>query len=305
MTLLVGLVLAGMTAVAAEVWYVPGWNRTAETNGLAFARCTNTYANATCRFWGWDGDRLWGTAATNADLAATRLADELAATNAAFRAELTLVGHSLGGRLIARTLARLAERKITVGQAVLLAPAIPMDDADVLKMGAGSSDPVIVLVNPQDVVLKYVYKLAPGVESPSLGTNGMLKPGVNIAEYAVPPDITQKTNIEALWGKSEKVKRLCNHLAAFYFKELEKILAGVPSEDAQVRVVQDHVNLAWKTVDAGIWWDVMDTCGGWKLEKNRVTRHYRILDPSKRRVAWGRERVMRASFEKLKRQLAD
>ena len=296
------VLLPWASARAAEVWYIPGWMRTADTNGLAYASCTNVYRAATCRFRGWDGDCNWWTAAANADAEAARLAEEIAATNAAFRAELTLVGHSLGGRIIAHTLAHLARRGMTVRQGVMLAPAIPMREPDVQTMGGGSELPALVVMNPQDTVLKYIFTIS-GQESPSLGTDGTLKPVTNVVEYSVPATVTQDTSVDALWGKSESLKRLCNHLAPFYFTELEKILDGAPSTNVQVKVVQDKINVEWKTVDAGVWWNVMDACQGWKLEKNIVTYHYRILNPEKKRVAWGDEKAMRLSFKKIKAQL--
>ena len=300
--LVCGALLPWLPVCAAEVWYVPGWMRTADTNGMAYASCTNVYAASSCRFRGWDGDCNWWTAADNADREAVRLADEIADLDAATRAELTLVGHSLGGRIIAHTLAHLAKKGMKIRQGVLLAPAIPMRDPDVQKMGGGCDLPALVVMNPQDTVLKYIFTVS-GQEAPSLGTDGTLKPVTNVVEYAVPSTVTEDTAVDTLWGKSEHLKRLCNHLAPFYFTELEKILAGTPSANVQVKVVQDKINLEWKTLDKGVWWNVMDTCQGWKLEKNIVTRHYRILNPEKRRVAWGGEKEMRLSFKKIKAQL--
>lgn len=288
---------------AAEVWYIPGWMRTADTNGLAYASCTNVYAGATCRFRSWEGDCNWWSAVEHADQEGVRLAEEIAATNAEFRAGLTLVGHSLGGRIIARTLAQLQKKGLPIRQGVLLAPAIPMRDPAVQKMGGGCTQPAIVVMNPQDTVLKYIFTIS-GQESPSLGTDGTFKPVTNVVEYSVPSTITETTPIDRCWGKSESLKRLCNHLAPFYFTELEKILAGTPSTNVQVRVVQDKINVEWKTIDAGIWWNVMDSCAGWKLEQNIVTYHCRILNPDGKRVAWGNEREMRLSFKKIKAQLA-
>lgn len=296
------ILLSWASARAAEVWYVPGWMRTADTNGMAYASCTNVFRDTTCRFSGWDGDCNWWTAADNADKEGLRLAEEIAATNEAFRAELTLVGHSLGGRIIAHALAHLQKKGLKIRQGILLAPAIPMRDPDVQKMGGGCEQPALVIMNPQDTVLKYIFTIS-GQEAPSLGTDGTLKPVTNVVEYSVPSTVTEDTTVDALWGKSEGLKRLCNHLAPFYFTELEKILAGAPSTNVQVKVVQDKINLEWKTIDAGIWWDVMDTCQGWKLEKNIVTYHYRILNPEKKRVAWGGEKEMRLSFAKIRRQL--
>lgn len=295
--------LPWVSACAGEVWYIPGWMRTADTNGMAYASCTNVFAESVCRFKGWNGDCNWWTAADNADKEGVRLAEEIAARDDAFRSELTLVGHSLGGRVIAHALAHLAGKGVRIRQGVLLAPAIPMRDPDVQVMGGGCEQPVIVVVNPKDNVLKYIFTIS-GQEAPSLGTNGTPKPIPNVVEYACPANVTEETEVDALWGKSEHLKRLCNHLAPFYFTELEKIFAGTPSTNAQLLVVQDKINVEWKTLDAGIWWNVVDLCKGWKLEKNVVTYHYRILNPEKRRIAWGNEREMRASFRKLKAQLA-
>ena len=57
--------------------------------------------------------------------------------------------------------------------------------------------------------------------------------------------------------------------------------------------------MEWKVMDAGVWWDVLDTCDGWKLERNIVTGHCRIISPERKRVAWGSEAQMRVSFEKI------
>ena len=122
--------LPWVSACAGEVWYIPGWMRTADTNGMAYASCTNVFAESVCRFKGWNGDCNWWTAADNADKEGVRLAEEIAARDDAFRSELTLVGHSLGGRVIAHALAHLAGKGVKIRQGVLLAPAIPMRDPD-------------------------------------------------------------------------------------------------------------------------------------------------------------------------------
>lgn len=294
---------AAVSSVYGEVWYIPGWKRTTERDGLAYTSCTNVFKETQCRFWQWDGDHGWSKSAQIADVAAGRLADEIAATNAEFRSELVIVGHSLGGRIVARTLADLSRRGIKIAQGVMLAPAIPMADGDLSKMGGGCERPALVVVNPQDVVLKYGFDVANGGKDGSaFGMNGSPAALPNVVEYSVPKTVTGETKIDALWGKSETVKRVCNHLAAFYFTELTRILDGSPSSAAQVRVPQGKVNLEWKVIDGGVWWSVLDTFGGWKLERNVVTRHCRIVSPERKRVAWGSEKEMRRSFEKIRRQ---
>ena len=48
-TAIMAILAAGIAAAArAEVWYVPGWNRTTETNGLAYTACSNRSRNSDC-----------------------------------------------------------------------------------------------------------------------------------------------------------------------------------------------------------------------------------------------------------------
>lgn len=294
-------ILAG--GVRGEAWYVPGWMRTQEPEGGAWTSFTNALGTAETRFWSWDGDHRWSTAVAHADSAARRLADELRAMTPERRAKLTLVGHSLGGRIITRALNRIGAQGLTVRQGVLLAPAIPNGDPEVAGVGRGSSLPLILITNPQDVTLKYVYALAGGEGGRALGADGTVEALVNVEQYAVPADVTDTTEIADAWGRLDAVKRIANHHATFYFAELGRILDGEPSTNAQIRVPQDKVNVELKVVDAGIWWDILDTVQGWKLERNIITGHCRILDPERHRVAWGSEADMKDSFKTVRRQL--
>jgi len=299
---MLAVMMLALSVLGGEVWYIPGWNRTTETNGLAYASCVKVFNDSHCTFKGWDGDRGWWTAATNADVAATAFANEIAALPVEQRRDLTIVGHSLGGRIVARTLARLTDKNIKIKQGIMLAPAIQVKDPDVYKMGKASEQPVLLVVNPQDVVLKFIFTIS-GVKDPSLGADGSAVPLENVSEYSVPENITEETKVDALWGKSEALKRVCNHLAYFYFTELRRILDGKPSKNTQTRVVQGNINFEWKVMDKEIWWVVLDSWSGWKLERNRVTGHCRILNPHKRRMAWGSESEMRTAFAKIKLQL--
>lgn len=137
-----------------ETWYVPGWMRTSEPDGLAWNSFTNVFSTTENRFRKWDGDRFWPTAVKNADAEAVKLADEIRKMAENRRAHLTLVGHSLGGRILVRALAKLSLSGVKVRRGILLAPAIPADDIDLKRMG--SKEPMIVVSNPDDITLKYV-----------------------------------------------------------------------------------------------------------------------------------------------------
>ncbi len=291
------------TLKVSTIWYLPGWNRAEKADDLAYPACTSVFGEENCHFEPWQGDTLWPIALRNANTKVDELIARIAALSEAERKQLVLVGHSLGGRIVARTLAGLAKRKLKIHCGILLAPAIPMNDEAVSLMGEGSELPVLLIVNPQDLTLKYVYALASGEKAPSLGTDGALEPLSNVIEYAVSSNVTEEVKIDALWGQSETLKRICNHVATFYFEELRAILKGTPTAQAQIRVPQNMVNVEWLVLDAGIWWELLAEKDGWKLQRNKITRHCRILDPSKHRLAWGAEQEMRHSFNKVLSQL--
>lgn len=287
---------------ATTVWYVPGWMRTQEPRPEVMACVSNAFPGATIEYKSWDGDRLWPLALESADKEAWRLAFEAATLPKEERENLVIVGHSLGGRITARVLARLAEKGFKIRQASLLAAAIPSDDPDLRKMGDGSTLPVLAACNPDDITLRYVYALAGGEKGVAFGANGTLEKVTNVVEHVMPSDITKQVKIDADWAKVQFVKDIANHHEVFYFDMLRRILDG---EDVSQGVIvpQTLPTVELPVMDAGIWWDVVETCKDWKLERNKITGHARILDPKKVRKAWGSLDDLKKSFEKVKSQL--
>lgn len=45
-------------------------------------------------------------------------------------------------------------------------------------------------------------------------------------------------------------------------------------------------NLPTKTLGGTFFWETLDRRSGWKLQKNLITEHYRILDMENVRQAW-------------------
>jgi pimeloyl-ACP methyl ester carboxylesterase len=277
--------------------------RTKEPEELAWNSFTNVFSASETSFRKWDGNQLWPTAAKKADMEAEKLADEIKKMPEGRRARLTLVGHSLGGRIVARALAKLSLDGVKINRGILLAPAIPAQDVELEKMGLGSKEPLIVVANPDDITLKYIYTIAGGEDGPAYGASAAFKTPKNVKEVRVPEDITKNTVIDAFWGRFDAVKEIANHHASFYFEELSRVLDGKESKGVRVMVPQDKINFEWKVMDAGVWWDILDEKDGWKLERNIVTGHCRILNPGKVRVAWGEREKMGKAFKKVKSQL--
>ena len=284
-----------------EVWYVPGWLKTGEPEAgdETWTSFTKTFPGRRPRFHAWDGNGLWTTSRNNADTEAVRLAERIAAMGES-RTNLTLVGHSLGGRMVVRTLARLHEKGLRIRQGILLAPAIPNNDPDVEVMGFGSMLPVLNVCNPEDVTLRFIYRMAGGESAAALGAGGALTKNTNVVEQIVPAKIMKEAAVEAVWGRLDVARQIANHHVLFYFATVRCLFDGSLPEDDRVLIPQGKLNLELKVADAGIWWTVLASDRGWKLERNIITHHCRILDPSKRRVAWGQEGDMRRAFEKLR-----
>ena len=292
-----------MAIVAMSVWFIPGWLRAEKPASGVLDCVSNAFGNATVEFKQWDGDNIvWPLAVDSADKEAWRFAFEIATMPAEARASLTLVGHSLGGRIIARVLARLAEHGMKVRQAVLMGAAIPSTDPDLAKMGRASELPVLAVCNPDDITLRYIYATVGGEKGVAFGANGTLAPCENVVECVTPTNLTQEVDIGEKWAKSSVLKRIANHHEKFYIAYAARLLDG-EEPSGKVMVPQGFPTVEGRVMDSEVWWDVLDSAGGWKLERNKVTGHCRIIDPAKNRAACGREDEMRAAFAKVKRQI--
>ena len=60
-----------------------------------------------------------------------------------------------------------------------------------------------------------------------------------------------------------------------------------------------YPNIPMKTMGGHVMWNELAECKGWRLQKNMITQHCRILDPQDVRVAWGGDDAMLNLFRKL------
>ena len=228
-------------AMAATIMYIPGWLRCHEESGLAWSEITNTFTAAECVYHDWDGNRRWRVSLKNSDEEAVKLSDALLALTAAQRGETILVGHSLGGRIVARTLARISASGAKVKQGVLLGAAIPADDPDLMEMGAGSELPVLNFSNEKDVTLKYFYSTLGGESMKPLGSSGFASLPPNVRSYAVPSNAVTDVQIDAAWAKLDVIKRLASHYAPFYLHSLQQEIKA--SDGVEMSVLKKCANM--------------------------------------------------------------
>lgn len=63
------------------------------------------------------------------------------------------------------------------------------------------------------------------------------------------------------------------------------------------------INWPIQTAGGHVFWDTLEIKNGWKLQENKLTGHYRILDPEDIRQAWDTSySSIRSDFRKFTNQ---
>ena len=58
-------------------------------------------------------------------------------------------------------------------------------------------------------------------------------------------------------------------------------------------------NIEYQTIGGMFYWNTVEECYGWKLQRNKLTDHYRILNPDNVRMAWGPKEVIVGALKNL------
>ena len=220
MVAMMSFVLVGMPQ--ERVIYVPGWHRCQRGADEAFCAVQTAFPGTIVSTYDWDGNCRWKNARTNADAEAAKLAAELMSMPDDKLGQLTLVGHSLGARIVIRALAKIAKDGKRVKRAVILAAAIPDNDPDIAAFTAASREEVAIVCNPKDVMLKWGYRPFGGEKAQALGLNGPATRPANCRVITVLPETTRQTPLAALWAKIGWFRMIAAHYAPFYLEQLKR-----------------------------------------------------------------------------------
>lgn len=290
---------------AGPVWYYPGWLRCHALESETVLSLKETFSGSEVSYRDWEGNSLvWSDAVKTADSEGQKLYEVLRKLPETERGSLVLIGHSLGGRIVVRALSKLSADGLKIRQGILLGAALPYTDADIPKAVSASELPLLNICNFRDVTLKYIYGSVGGEEAPALGANGIVQEIPNYIECVIPAGFVQGVEFESPAMDLPGMKDIASHHAKFYAKYLGQLLSGEISEkNSEIMVPQGNLNISTGTAGGLVWWKNLDAYQGWKLQKNLITGHCRILTPKDVRAAWGDEKTMRASFEKVKRQV--
>lgn len=79
------------------------------------------------------------------------------------------------------------------------------------------------------------------------------------------------------------------------------LLAFIENADEMNKFNLNLPNVEFPTMGGVFFWDNLAENDGWRIQRNKLTKHCRVLDPADTRIAWGTETGMKEAFERLTR----
>ena len=257
---------------AGEVVFIPGWLTETAQDGSYEACLRKLYPGKKITVLTWQSNSVkMDRVIENADAFADSVTEYIGKKPEGERSELILIGHSMGGRIVAKTASSLAENGITVGRIVLLGAAVDFD-IDLNDMIRCSREPVINVFSRNDSVLKYLY--GNWKQKFAIGFSGAEKPPRDhFIEYRLVASAPEISNLRLTNATLESVV----HLAQIYFNELDRINRGEakpysPQYDYSGVVVKKSflsIPSEW-TIPPVFKMDLRDSYADWLLAKTDV-----------------------------------
>ena len=214
------LLFSFLCVVAAEVVFVPGWGSEKFSKSSYESGLQKCFPDSKVSVLTWKSFVTWKKAIVNADNFVPEVVQYISQKSPAEQADVTLVGHSLGARIVAGTAEQLAQKNIKIKQIILLGAAVDFD-SDLSSVKKSSCLPAINIFSRNDTVLKYIYsnaakKFALGFCGSEAGNDK------NFIQYDFATSEPAIANTDSLTSICE----LSNHLCKRYLQELEIVLGG-------------------------------------------------------------------------------
>ncbi len=210
------------------VYFIPGWYSEWVIYKSHIRIMEELFPGSKIQICRWSSNRLWKNAKIHAGKFVEEFSEEL--LKHPEPEKITLIGHSLGGRIVLDLASVLAENGKKVDRLILLGTAGQMDEKDVANCRKVSVKPVINIFCPDDNMLKlYLYKekYAP------LGYSGVMEKLPHFRQYRMPVDETDIKigKITLLKAEStEFIRETAAHLAKKYLQTLSGVFDGSISE---------------------------------------------------------------------------
>ena len=130
MRFLLFLLMFATLPLAAEVFFIPGWQTGVDSSRDGCVRILkDIFPDETITVQSWDGmDLQWSLVKSKADAHTQRVLNRVLAMPEAQRRELIIIGHSIGARIAIEVLCELARRNIKIHSSAFLGGAVADDD---------------------------------------------------------------------------------------------------------------------------------------------------------------------------------
>ena len=297
LTLFILPLSAGETVI-----FIPGWF----TEWINYSRhrklISELFPGAELQVCKWNSNRLWKNAKSSAAKAAETLTAKL--ISAKTPEQITLIGHSLGGRIILDSIAALAAKKIKVKQVILLGSAVAPDDKTIALLTEVSSEPVINICCPEDNILKLYCQEEKEIP---LGFAGIPHPVKNFRQFRmeIPEKSLKIGKFTVIPAETlETPRQTAAHLAIYYLKTLNTAFSGEsPEYYLDYAALEQLASRGSCNMEKRSGFREIETCDDWKLAKHSGKNLYRITTSAGKMFYYRNEKTAKENFQLLKHRL--
>lgn len=302
--LLILLTISTLPLFAGEtVIFIPGWF----TEWINYSRhrklLSELFPGAELQIHKWDSNRMW----KNAKISAAQAVPELTAKliSAKNTEKITLIGHSLGGRIILDSVAALAAKKIKVKQVILLGSAVKPDDKTLELLPEISAEPVINICCPEDNILKLYCQEENEIP---LGFAGIPHPAGNFRQFRmeVPEKSVKIGKLTIIPAETlETPRQAAAHLAIYYLKTLHQAFSGeVPEYYLDYAALKKIARKNSREIMMRSGFSEVEELDGWQFARHSKKNFWRITTPAGKSFYYSDETSALANFREIKRRLS-
>ena len=286
------------TAAGNKVIFIHGWNPVGKEHQQEIAKLQEIFPDAEVVLHSWDAaDKNFGRIFELSESEAIALADTLAALPDSELSNVILVGHSLGGRVAIRVMAKLAAQNRKIRRGIFLGAAINDDDSDIASAITASHLPNINIYNRQDYTLRHIFKgysMAVGQKCYALGTFGTAEAvqTAQLRQLGMNDDSPVKT-------LDDYIARVELHLTMNYLVCLQNNLAGLTAEmpdSTDSSTIRESFTFEGGMTFEQIKWIPDELTLFFNGELLDIHRNWRLMHFSKMVEIWGRQITLHAYY---------
>ncbi|MBR7131308.1 MAG: DUF726 domain-containing protein [Lentisphaeria bacterium] len=296
-------VILAVNLAAKEVYFIPGWY-SEWINYQSHCKMLNKiFPGKEIKVRKWESNRLWSNAKSSATGFAAELSGEIAKSDDPTK--ITLIGHSLGGRITLDCVNFLAAEKIRLKQIILLGTAGTISERDIANCRKVSILPVINIFCPDDNMLKlYIGK----EKTLPLGFSGLPAKKAHFHQYRMP---VSKEDIR-VWQTTvipEKTaapfRQTVIHLAKKYLETLHDALSGnIPETYIDLPLLEKIAAENSIVPDKKLFFKTEEEFDNWIFAQRKNPARYRISSPSGKKFFFDDEKCARNNFEAIKKHIS-